>query len=187
MQKRRLAKARSPAPAPAVAPFDAAKATASPALIKLRSFTPGKDPLPLPHRGPASAVTVVGDAWRIENTTDGGNFNVMVAQDLRDLPKYGVLVFRAKVKVEPKHKDAWGSLAFGAADHVFISWDQWPSVRARYDGHDKEWTEKEVRYPVAQIEDGLGGRVPVRGDARQWRGVAEGRGAAASAAGGTAG
>ena len=120
--------------------------------VKLRSFTPGKDPLPLPHRGPAKAVTVVGDAWRIENTNQAGNFNVMVAQDVDGIPKDGILVFRAKVKVEAKHKDASGDLGFGAADQVFISWKQWPSVRARYDGNDSEWTEKEVRYPAADIK-----------------------------------
>jgi hypothetical protein len=111
--------------------------------------------LPLPHRGPAKAVTVVGDAWRIENATEpAGNFNVMVAQELRDLPKDGVLVFRAKVKVEGKVKDktySWGDLGFGAANEKFQSWNQWPSVRARYDGNDTDWVEKEVRSPAADV------------------------------------
>ena len=120
--------------------------------MRLRSLTPGTDPLPLPHRGPASAVTVVGDTWRIENTDAGGNFNVMVAQALEGIPKEGILVFRAKVKVEAKHKDAWGELGFGAAKEVFNSWKEWPSVRARYDGNDSEWTQKEVRYPAAEIK-----------------------------------
>ena len=119
--------------------------------IKLRAFTPGKDPLPLPHRGPAKAVTVDGGAWRIENAGQGGNYNVMVVQDLDGLPKDGVLVFRAKVKVEARDKLTWGDLGFGAADQVFISWGGWPDIRARYDGHDTEWTEKEVRYPAAEV------------------------------------
>jgi hypothetical protein len=118
--------------------------------IRLRAFTPGKDPLPLPHRGPARAVTVEGGAWRIENAGQGGNYNVMVVQDLHDLPQDGVLVFRAKVKVEARDKRTWGDLGFGAADHLFISWKQWPDVRARYDGNDTDWTEKEVRSPAAE-------------------------------------
>jgi serine/threonine protein kinase len=122
--------------------------------VRLRSFTPGRDPLPLPHRGPAGAVTVVGDAWRIENTLPhnvAGNFNVMVAQALDGLPKDGVLVFRAKVKVEARDKNTWGDLGFGGANEVFRSWDQWPAARSRYDRTDSDWTEKEVRYPAAEI------------------------------------
>ena len=128
--------------------------SAGPGPVTLRSFTPGKDPLPLPLRGPATAVTVVGDAWRIENKfpqQTSGNFNMMVSQALDNLPKDGVLVFRAKVKVEAEDKKAWGDLNFGGANEVFVSWDQWPAARSRYDGNDSGWTEKEARYPAAEI------------------------------------
>jgi uncharacterized protein (TIGR03067 family) len=125
---------------------------AAPKVVRLRSLTPGKDPLPLPHRGPANAVTVVGDAWRIENTTNEGNFNVMVAQALDRLPNDGVLVFRAKVKVEARDKAAWGDLGFGSPNEAHRPWDEWPGVRSRYDGKDSEWTEKEVRYPAADVK-----------------------------------
>ncbi|HKB06326.1 MAG TPA: TolC family protein, partial [Gemmataceae bacterium] len=127
---------------------------AGPQPVRLRSFTPVKDPLPLPHRGPASAVTAVGDAWRIENTTNAGNFNVMVAQAIDNLPKDGVLIFRAKVKVEAKERDEalWGELGFGGPREVFPSWDQWPEVRARYADYVTEWTEKEAHLPAAEIQ-----------------------------------
>jgi hypothetical protein len=127
-------------------------ASSNPQPVKLQSFTPGKDPLPLPLRGPAKAVTVDGDSWRIENANQGGNYNVMIAQDLRDLPKDGVLVFRAKVKVEAKDERSWGDLGFGAANHLFISWDGWPRARSRYDRNDANWVQKEERYPVADIK-----------------------------------
>jgi uncharacterized protein (TIGR03067 family) len=130
----------------------AASSPEVPGLVRLRSLTPGKDQLPLPHRGSAKAVTVVGDAWRIENTTNEGNFNVMVVQALDGLPKDGVLVFRAKVKVDAKDKAMWGDLGFGTANEVYRSWDQWPGVRSRYDGNDSDWTEKEVRYPAADVK-----------------------------------
>ncbi|MBO0699592.1 MAG: TolC family protein, partial [Zavarzinella sp.] len=124
-----------------------------PQPVKLRSFTPGKDPLPLPQRGPASAVTAVGDAWRIENTTNAGDFNVLVAQAIDNLPKDGVLVFRAKVKFEAKERDEarWGELGFGSAKEVYPAWDQWPEVRARYGDYIVDWTEKEARYPAAEV------------------------------------
>jgi len=126
---------------------------AGPQPVKLRSFIPGKDALPLPQRGPASAVTAVGDAWRIENATGAGNFNVLVAQAVNNLPKDGVLVFRAKVKVGAKARDEarWGDLGFGSAQEVYPSWGQWPEVRARYGDYITDWTEKEARYSAAEV------------------------------------
>ena len=114
-----------------------------------RTFTPGRDPLPVPARGPADAVTVVGDSWRIENRTGAGNFNVLIARVADGLSTDGVLVFRAKVKVEAGEERAWGDLGFGRANEVFPSWDRWPAALAQYDSHTREWTEREVRYPAA--------------------------------------
>jgi hypothetical protein len=119
-------------------------------LVSLRSFTPGKDKLPLPLRPASGAVTVDGDAWRIENKANEGNFNVMMAQVLEGIPADGVLVLRAKVRVAAKDKRTWGSLNFGGANQV-LSWDQWPDVLSRYDPDTPDWTEKETRHPVAEL------------------------------------
>lgn len=120
-------------------------------LTLLRSFTPGKDKLPVPLRPEGKeVVTVEGDAWRIENSGQGGNFNVMIAHVLDDIPQDGVLVFRAKVRVDAKHDLTGGNLGFGGANHLFISWDQWPDALTRYDGKDSEWVEKEVRHLVSE-------------------------------------
>lgn len=120
-------------------------------LVKLRSFVPGRDPLPIPLRSEGEkVVTVDGDAWRIENNSNSGNFNVMIARIVEDVPQDGVLVFRAKVKVVAADKLTWGSLDFGGANHLFISWDQWPTALARYEVSDRDWVEKEIRHPVAE-------------------------------------
>jgi serine/threonine protein kinase len=126
---------------------------ADPKLTRLRSFAPGKDKLPVPLRSEGKeVVTVDGDSWRIENSGQGGNFNVMVAQAMDGLPKDGVLIFRARVKVEAVDKRAGGNLGFGGPNEVYIAWDQWPRVRSQYDGSDSDWIEKEARYPAADLK-----------------------------------
>jgi hypothetical protein len=118
--------------------------------VKLRSFTPGKDKLPIALRPASGSVSVDGDAWRIENKDDKGNFNIMIAQVLDGVPKDGLLIFRAKVKVDAKDKLAWGNLGFGGPNHLFFDWKGWPEAMARYDGSNTEWIEKEMRHPAAE-------------------------------------
>jgi hypothetical protein len=104
----------------------------------------------MPLRPSLGAVTVDGDAWRIENKDNSGNFNVMLAQIVENIPKDGVLVFRARVRLEAKDKACGGDLGFGGPNHLFQNWDQWPRVLASYDGSATAWTEKEARHPVAE-------------------------------------
>jgi hypothetical protein len=75
----------------------------------------------------------------------------MIAQVLHDIPKDGVVVFRAKVKVEATEKTTWGSLDFGGANELFPNWDQCPEALSRFDAAEKQWVEKEVRLPAAQF------------------------------------
>ena len=117
--------------------------------VLLKSFDPAKNKA-VPPRGDTKYITVENGAWRIENALDysiSGNFNVLLATVLDGIPEDGILVCRAKVKLQPKHKDAWGDLMLGDALPRFHGYD-WPDALAEYRGDIPEWTEKEVRYPV---------------------------------------
>jgi formylglycine-generating enzyme required for sulfatase activity len=126
----------------------AAKAGASPQPVLLKSFDPAKEKAVPPQWADAKkAVTVENGAWRIENDTDKGNFNVMLADVFDGIPNSGVLICRAKVKLQSKHKATWGDLMLGDGSPSLCGYD-WPPHLAEYRGDVPEWTTKEVRYPV---------------------------------------
>ena len=76
--------------------------------VLLRSFDPAKDKA-VPLRGDASKIVRVEDgAWRIENDNQVGNFRVALATITDGIPEDGIIICRAKVKLQPKDKDAWG-------------------------------------------------------------------------------
>ncbi len=114
----------------------------------LRAFGPAKDkPVPPPWANPG-CVTVEDGAWRIENAERAGNFNVLLATVLDDVPTDGVIVFRARVKVKVKDPRAWGDLMLGVGSPSFYGYD-WPTHLGEFRGDVPGWTQKEVRYPAA--------------------------------------
>lgn len=115
--------------------------------VLLKSFDPAKDKA-VPVRGdPKKIISVEDGAWRIVNQDEGGNFRVALATITEGIPEDGILICRCKVKLQPKHKDAWGDLELTTAAPSSYGYD-WPKHLAEYRGEITEWTAKEVRYPV---------------------------------------
>ena len=105
-------------------------------------------------QGPADAkaVTVEGNTWRIENDTNTGNFHILMATVLEGIPKDGLIVCRAKVKVEAPDKATWGDLLLGDWHPAHYQYD-WPAAMYEYRGDVPEWTAKEVRYPASVFHE----------------------------------
>ena len=128
----------------------ASKPNVAPKPILLKSFDPAKDKAVSLRGYTKEIVSVENGAWRIENM-----FGQSVIQNLRvalgtiteGIPEDGILICRAKVKLQPKHKDAWGDLELGTSSPSSEGYD-WPRHLAEYRGEITEWTEKEVRYPA---------------------------------------
>ena len=122
---------------------------APPQPVLLKSFDPAREKAVAP-RGDPKFITVENGAWRIENAladSMSGNFNVLLATVTENIPADGIVICRAKVKLQPKDKNAWGDLMLGQASPSFHGYN-WPKQLAEYRGEITEWTQKEVRYPV---------------------------------------
>src|SRR5262249_45044104 len=74
-------------PAPDLELERRAAAPAAPRPVLLKSFDPAKDkPVPPARAGAEKAVTVENGVWRIENSTNTGNFNVLFGTVLDGIP-----------------------------------------------------------------------------------------------------
>ena len=143
---------RELSPPSPVAPSDPKQAADS-RLRRLKLFDPKQvKPVPPAWADAKKAVTVENDAWRIENDTNMGNFHILMATVLEDIPKDGIIVCRAKVKVEARHKDTWGDLMLGEWGPSHYQYD-WPAAKYEYRGDVPEWTAKEVRYPASAFHE----------------------------------
>ncbi|HUR56030.1 MAG TPA: family 16 glycoside hydrolase, partial [Gemmataceae bacterium] len=132
---------------------------AAPQPVVLRKFDPAKDK-PAPLWGDAKPVTVEDGAFRIENDTNKGNFKALFDTILDGIPKDGLIVFRAKVKVKANDKLAWGGLQLGIGSPSFHNYD-WPAHLGEYHGDVPEWTQKEVRYPASAFHQKNPPSIPV--------------------------
>ncbi len=128
---------------------DVDKQVAEPKPRRLKLFDPKVEkPAPPAWADAKRAVTVENDSWRIENDTNMGNFHILMATVLDGIPKDGLIVCRAKIKVEARHKGTWGELLLGEWEPSHFQYD-WPAAMYEYRGDVPEWTAKEVRYPAS--------------------------------------
>lgn len=128
--------------------------------VVLWKFAPARDkPVP-PPGADQNSVTIEEDTWRIENAENIGNFNVLLGTILDDIPADGLIVFRAKVKVEAKNKLTWGDLQLGVGSPAFHGYE-WPAHLGEYRGDVPEWTQKELRYPASVFRQRNPPSIPV--------------------------
>ena len=130
----------------------------NPRAIVLKKFDPAADKASPLWGG--KGVSVEEGAFRIENTTNQGNFHVALGTLLDDVPKDGLIVFRAKVRVKANDKQTWGEIRLGVGDPSFHKY-HWPAHLGQYHGDVPEWTPKEIRYPAAVFHQKNPPSIPV--------------------------
>jgi len=131
-------------------------------LRRLKLFHPSQEmPVPPAWADPNEAVKIEEGAWRIENNTDKGNFHVLMATLREDIPDDGIIVCRAKIKVQAHDKLAWGSLLLGDKGPDGHDYD-WPKVFYTYQGNVPHWTIRETRYPAKSFHAADPPQIPIR-------------------------
>lgn len=122
----------------------------APMQFAARQLTPT---LP-PWAGAKASVKFEDGAWRIENRTSQGNFNVLMGTVLEDIPSEGLIVLRAQIKTEGVESTTPGALHLGLADGLLggeapapFKYD-WPESDFEFRGIISEWTRKEFRCPA---------------------------------------
>ena len=128
--------------------------------VVLRKFNPVQDKAVPPLWADQNCVTTEDGAWRIENAENTGNFNILLATVLDNIPADGLIVFRAKVKLKARNKLAWGDLQLGVGSPAFHGYE-WPAHLGEYHGDVPEWTQKELRYPASVFRQKNPPSIPV--------------------------
>lgn len=141
--------------APTGSPSKPLVATKQPAVTPAIPFAASQlKPMLPPWAGADASVKFEEGAWRIENRTSQGNFNVLMGTVLEDIPREGLIVLRAQIKTEGVEPTTPGGLHLGLADGVLggeapapFKYD-WPESEFEFRGIVSEWTRKEFRCPA---------------------------------------
>jgi serine/threonine protein kinase len=115
--------------------------------ILFKRYDPAKDKPTAVRGDPATTVKVEGNTWRLENNTHTGNFRFSFPPVVEGLPRCGVVICKAKIKLKAKSDNGWGELQLANPGPDQFGYD-WPVQHYRYQGTVAEWTAKEVRYPA---------------------------------------
>jgi hypothetical protein len=139
------------------------KELASASSLKVvKRFDPQIDkPTPPGWADATTAVKVEDGVWRIENNTNSGNFWAMMPTVLEGIPQQGLIVCRAKVKLESADPTTWGQLQLGdwGPDHFGY---EWPGEIHTYSGNISDWKSLEVRYPAMAFHEKTPPQISVR-------------------------